>query len=105
MSTPKAMHTYANKVVAELAAELGAGLVRLRKGYIDSAEALLEIIADDREYPYEFVVFRLTGYHPAHNSPPDSLLAGASLRKDLPALILDLCDSFELAGTDYDETV
>ena len=97
------MRTYANKVMAELAAELGAGLVRLRKGYIDSAEALFDIIADDREYPYEFVVFRLTGYHPAHNSPPDSLLTGQGLKQDLPALILDLCDSFELASTDYDE--
>ncbi|MCY2928117.1 MAG: sigma-70 family RNA polymerase sigma factor [Planctomycetota bacterium] len=103
MPTIHAMRAYANKVMAELAAELGAGLVRLRKGYIDSAEALLEVLVDTREYPYEFIVFRLTGYHPGNNGLPDSLLSGASLKRDLPALILDLCDSFELASTDYDE--
>ena len=58
------MRRYVNKPMEELAAELTAGLRRLRRGYIDSAESLLRIIEPDREYPYEFVVYRLTEFRP-----------------------------------------
>ena len=55
------MATYFNEAMAELAADLAAGLKRLRKGYIDAAEALMRVMDPSQEYPYEFVVYRLTG--------------------------------------------
>ena len=47
--------------MAELAAELSAGVLRLKKSYIDAAESLLQIIKPGTEYPYEFVGYRITG--------------------------------------------
>ena len=98
------MRRYKNKPVEELAKQLAGGLLRLRKGYIDAAEAFLKIIKPDLKYPYELVVYRLTGYRPSRRRPMEPL-TGAGLRHDLQQLILDVCDSFELPADAYDEPV
>ncbi len=74
------MREYAYKEMAELAGELGAGLLRLRKGYVDAAETLGRIIDPGREYPYDFVVYRLTGYRPpAAEGDSQPIIGGTSL--------------------------
>lgn len=88
--------------MADLAADLTAGLKRLRKGYVDSAEALLKMLDLDREYPWEFVMFRLTGFRPGAASGVKPM-TGRSLQGDLLNLMLDICDSFTLRTSDYDE--
>ena len=98
------MPGYVSKPMEELAKQLTAGLVRLRRGYIDSAEALLRIIKPGLEYPYEFVVYRLTGYRPARGGPAEAIAAHA-LRHDLLVLILELCNSIHLPAGVYDEPV
>jgi RNA polymerase sigma factor (sigma-70 family) len=87
-----------------LAAELTAGLKRLRKGYVDAAEELIEILEPDREYPYEFVVYRLTGYR-LPSGVGGEPMSCKSLRRDLLLLILDICDSMSLSTDDYRESV
>ena len=99
------MRGYLNTLVGDLAAELAAGLVRLRKGYVDAAEALLQIISPDREYPYDFVVYRITGYRGQRGGPAAEPIPGARLAKDLQRLMLDVCDSFALRSEDYGEPV
>jgi len=99
------MRTYANKPLAELAAELAAGLVRLRKGYVDAAEALMQIISPDREYPYEFVLYRITGYRGRKSKLSAAPISGRELLADLQRLMLDVCDSFALHTDDYAEKV
>ena len=99
------MRRYVNKPMEELAAELTAGLRRLRRGYIDSAESLLRIIEPDREYPYEFVVYRLTEFRPRPGTLRPEPMDGTSLRADLLRLILDVCDSFSLRTTAYNQPV
>ena len=99
------MRKYRNKPITELAVELSSGLLRFRKGYLDSTEALLRLIDPAKDYPYEFVVFSLTGYRPGESDSPRSLLGGKSLRHDLLLLLLDVSESFELRTGDYDETV
>jgi len=99
------MRKYLNKPMEDLAAELTAGLRRLRKGYIDAAEALLRLVDDSREYPYEFVVYRLTGYRPRRKELPAPPMSGKSLRADLQRLMLDICDSFDLPIGSYSEPV
>ena len=94
------MRKYLNKPIGELASELAAGLVRLRKGYIDSAESLLHILEPDGLYPLEFVVYRLTGYRGGGHAVT-APISGKTLRSDLLTLMLDLCDSFELHAADY----
>jgi len=94
---------YVNKAMGELAAELTAGLLRLRKGYVDAAEALLQIIKPGRQYPYEFAVYRITGYRGERIRPASEPLDGEELARDLQTLMLDLCDSFALRTEDYPE--
>ena len=89
------MRKYLNKPIGELAAELAAGLARLRKGYVDAAEALLHLLEPEGLYPMEFVVYRLTGYRGGGQAVSQPM-SGKNLRADLLALMLDLCDSFEL---------
>ncbi len=95
------MKRYQNKSIEGLARELAAGLTRLRKDYIDAAEGFLEIIDPKQEYPYDLVVFRLTGFSPRGKSDAKELISGASLQKDLQQLMLDLCDSFKLKTSHY----
>ncbi|MGC9454951.1 MAG: sigma-70 family RNA polymerase sigma factor [Phycisphaerae bacterium] len=99
------MRKYVNRPLQKLARQLCVGLVRLRKGYVDSAEALVRIIESSRLYPYELVVYRLTGFRPGGNEPPVEALEGRTLRSDLLRLMLDVSDSFELRTGDYDEPV
>ncbi len=96
---------YENKLIEELAVELKAGLVRLRKGYVDAAESLLQMITPAGKYPYEFVIFRLTGYRPHRASLPAEPLSGKGLKSDLLKLMLDISGSFELRSSDYEEPV
>ncbi len=90
--------------MGDLARQLSIGLLRLRKGYIDTAEELLRAIDPDESYPLEFVVFRLTGYRPAAGAEVEALV-GEHLREDLQTLILDLCDSFDYSVGSYEEKV
>lgn len=99
------MGGYGNRNIERLAAELAAGLLRLRKGYVDAAEDLLSILSEDQEYPYEFVVYRLTGYRSGGGDVSGETISGADLLEDLPQLILDVCDSFALRTRDYSEEV
>ncbi|MBN1942914.1 MAG: sigma-70 family RNA polymerase sigma factor [Phycisphaerae bacterium] len=99
------MRKYRNKSIAELAVELGSGLLRLRRGYLDRAEELLRLIDSSQEYPYEFVVHQLTGYRPARSAGPGALLEGRSLRHDLLLLLLDVSESFDLHTSDHDDVI
>jgi RNA polymerase sigma factor (sigma-70 family) len=99
------MRRYLNKPIGELAAELSTGLVRLRKSYIDAAEQLIRMIDPEQSYPYEFVVFRLTGFRPEEGERSEAILAGKSLRRDLQNLMLDVSDSFEFHTSEYREVV
>ena len=98
------MRAYNNRSMEDLARQLSIGLLRLRKGYIDAAEQLLGFVEADQDYPYEFVVFRVTGYRPAGRRAAESL-RGGKLREDLQSLILDLSDSFDCGVGLYDEPV
>lgn len=98
------MRRYRTKMLEELALQLSAGPVRLRKGYIDAAEDLLGIIKSNAEYPYEFILYKITNYRSRRNAPIEPI-SGEDLRADLRVLILDLCDSFDISVHDYSEPV
>jgi RNA polymerase primary sigma factor len=99
------MRKYANTCMEELAGELCAGLMRLRRGYIDAAELLIRISDIGRAYPFEFIFFRLTGYRPPLGQVSAGMLEGKELLNDLQALMFDVCDSFELHTSDYQGAV
>lgn len=96
------MQGYKNELIGELARQLSAGPMRLRKGYVDSAAALLGIIEPHTDYPYEFIVYRLTGYRSRRRGPAKPV-SDQDLMPDLQRLILDVCESFDLRVADYGE--
>ena len=98
------MRKYVYKQMEDLTVELSAGLLRLRKGYIDAAEDLIQIIELDGGYPWEFVVYRLTGYRP-RSRRAGKPMDGRGLRADLLRLMLDVCDSFDLQTSFFAERV
>lgn len=60
-----------------------------RLAQIDRAEALLGEIDPDRQYPYEFVCYRITGFR-SDGLPDLILMDGRELRRDLRLLVEDL---------------
>jgi RNA polymerase sigma factor (sigma-70 family) len=99
------MRTYRNSAIQKLAAELTAGLARLRKGYIDAIEELVGILEPGQKYPVDFVIYRVTGYRPPAGTGPDEPIEAKSLRTDLGRMILDICDSLDLRTGDYEDRV
>jgi len=55
---------------------------------IDRAEGLLGEIEDGRRYPYEYLVFRITGFRP--EGAPALVLDGVDVRQDLRLFVEDL---------------
>ena len=99
------MRRFINKAMEKLSAELAGGLARLKKKYVDSAEELSRIIDPAQEYPFDFVLFWLTGYRGGSSEMGEHRLSGVDLRKDLLQLMLDVCDHSKLHTSDYAEEV
>ena len=59
-----------------------------RQQQLARAERLLAEIEPDRQYPYQYVCFRITEFRP--DSYPDLLIAGRDLEQDLPRMIEEL---------------
>jgi RNA polymerase primary sigma factor len=75
--------------LAQLLMQLGFTPQRQRRKQVASAERLYALIDKDKEYPFEFVCFRITGYHPKglHGHP---LIKGDQLAEDLRIFIAKL---------------
>ena len=71
--------------LAELSRQMAFTPHQTRVAQLDAAEALLHTLDPLRAYPLEFIIFRITGYHPRGLS--HELLAGQALQHDLGLLI------------------
>jgi len=58
---------------------------------LQRAERLLAEVIDSKQYPYQFVCYRITDYRP--DSYPDLVMTGEELRHDLGLLIAELAGS------------
>lgn len=104
------MAAYRISAIADLARQLAFSPVHARATQIDAAEELLHTIAPGKAYPMEFVVFRITGYHPKTSSAVateqgEELLAGLAIQHDLGQLIEDLSDSLNVETASLPEPV
>ena len=99
------MARYLNKSIEKLAAELKAGLGRLRVKYVDATEVLLRLIEPDQSYPFDFVLYRITDYSGGSEDETPEPLPGKTLRKDLLTLMLDICDSCEIHTSEVEGEV
>ena len=60
--------------------------LKKRQRQLDAAEELFAIIDNDKEYPFEFVCFRITGFQPK-SAGEGEIIKGDELREDLRVFI------------------
>ena len=83
------MRKIRNKNLGELLVQLRFTPLKNRQKQLESAEHLFEIIEKGKEYPFDFVCFRITGFHPKA-LPAGELIKGDELAEDLQVFISKL---------------
>ena len=98
--------------VAELARQMQFTPREKRELQLTAAEALLLEIDPAKAYPFDFVVFRITAYHPKHKDAAwngeqftGQVLAGRALLHDLGLLIDFVSDGLDLVAAAQAEPV
>jgi RNA polymerase primary sigma factor len=93
--------------VGELARQMQFTPSDKRGRQLTAAEELLLQLEPARAYPFAFVVFRITGYHPkqATDALSNPLLTGMALQHDLGLLIEQVSDSIQLRVSELEEPV
>jgi RNA polymerase sigma factor (sigma-70 family) len=81
--------------IADLSRQLTFSPHDARVAQVQSAEELLHLVDPARAYPLDFVIFKITGYHPKRVSD-ENLLTGLALQHDLGLLIERVSDSLDL---------
>jgi RNA polymerase sigma factor (sigma-70 family) len=86
------MKTYKHPALKQLADQQVRFVPALRRlEQLRQAERLLAEISGDKQYPYQFVCYRITDYRP--DSFPDLVISGEDLQHDLGILIAELAGS------------
>ncbi|MGD0077599.1 MAG: sigma-70 family RNA polymerase sigma factor [Sedimentisphaerales bacterium] len=83
------MRKIKNEELAQLLMEVRFAPPGQRQKQIDRAEQFLDIIEKDREYPFEFVCFKITGFRPK-GEVGQRLIKGDELADDLRVFIWKL---------------
>ncbi len=87
---------YRTGLLEELERQLAFAPPEALRRQMDAAERLAHEVDPGATYPFEFVVWRLTGFRPDEAAPKP--IAGATLRGDLATFILHLSDRVEVAA-------
>lgn len=96
------MPKFFNKDIAELAHQLTISPRRLRMDQLNGIEILLEIVEEDKAYPFEFVCFHITGYH-KRGAEISASIPGKALISDLVTLAEAISRKANLSITELDE--
>ena len=80
--------------IADLARQLEFAPTDVRAAQLTAAEQLLLDVQPAKAYPFDFVIFRVTGYRP--RAAQQELLTGLALQHDLGLLVEKVSDSLEL---------
>ena len=83
------MRQITNPNISQLLMQLRFTPQKQREKQLEAAETLFEIIDKDKEYPFEFVCFRITGFHPK-GLTEQKLIKGDELAEDLRVFISKL---------------
>lgn len=100
------MQSYSLSHIANLAAQLKRGPIRLRLRQLSGIEFLMSVLEVGREYPLDFVCHALTGFRPrsaADETAQTPTLRGGALRDDLIALAEELSASADLPAETWGE--
>lgn len=89
--------------LAELARQMQFTPTDTRCHQLAAAEELLLTLDPNKAYPFEYVVFRITGYHPKTAGP--DLYTGMALQHDLGVLTEQISDSLDIVAARLSEPV
>lgn len=89
--------------IGDLCRQLSFTPLVARAAQLGAAEKLLLELDPVKAYPFSFIVFRITGYHP--KAVDRSLLTGLALQHDLGLLIEQVSDTLELRETESTQPV
>ena len=98
------MRQIKNQNLAQLLMQLRFTPQKKRRKQLDAAEKLLAIIQSDKEYPFEFVCFHITGFHPKA-LPEQQPIKGDELAEDLRIFIAKLSSQLVLAAASQNQKV
>jgi RNA polymerase primary sigma factor len=98
------MRKIKNEELAQLLMQVRFAPAKQRQKQIDKAEELLDIIERDKEYPFEFVFFKITGYRPEEKSG-HRLIRGDELIDDLRIFIWKLCGQVAPPASEQSEEI
>jgi RNA polymerase sigma factor (sigma-70 family) len=97
------MRKIANPHLAQLQMQLKFTSPKMRREYLQAAEQLLDLIEPDKQYPFDFVCFKITGYHP--KDLPHELISGAQLADDLGLFLWKLSGLVDDPVSEHDEQI
>src|SRR5580704_13396053 len=84
--------------IGDLCRQMGFTPQDARLTQLAAAEELLLEIDPAKAYPFNFIVFRITGYHPKQID--QALLTGMALQHDLGLLVELVSDTLDLREAD-----
>ena len=93
-----------NQNLAQLLAQLHFTPQKHLRKQLDAAEKLLALIKPDNEYPFDFVCFHITGFHPKTMTEQQPI-KGNELADDLRIFIAKLSGQLALAVDEQNQKV
>ena len=97
------MRKIVNPHLAQLQMQLKFTSPEKRHEFLEATERLLNIIEPDKQYPFNFICFRITGYHP--KGLPGELISGRELADDLSILLWKLSGLVDDPVSEKDEHI
>jgi RNA polymerase sigma factor (sigma-70 family) len=97
------MRKIANPHLAQLQMQLKFTSPEKRREFLQAAEQLLDIIEPDKQYPFDFVCFKITGYHP--KGLPQDLINGRDLADDLSIFLWKLSGQVDDSVSEQPEKI
>ncbi len=98
------MRKIKSQSLAQLLLQLRFTPENKRRTQLDAAEELYAVIEPDKEYPFEFVFFRITGFHPK-GPVAEELTKGDELLDDLRILISKLSGRLARPVAEQDQKI
>lgn len=94
------MPRFLSEHLAELTRQLAFAPAPRRRRQLENAELLYGQIDPQRNYPLDFITFRVTGYRP--DSADAVMLTGSAVRADLLAMAEQISRSLAESASDFD---
>ncbi|MHC4911828.1 MAG: sigma-70 family RNA polymerase sigma factor [Planctomycetota bacterium] len=98
------MRQIKDRNLAQLLMQLHFTPPKQRRKELEAAEKLFATIEKDKEYPFEFVCFRITGFHP-RGLPELEPIKGDELAKDLHVFIAKLSGQVAQSVTEQNQKI